>query len=328
MKTLLLSLNDVEKCLSLDGVINAVEEGYMAFQKNQLDQPAIQSMEMPAHNGETDIKSCYNEGNEAISVKIVSGFYNNGKVNELPTMIGTVLLYDGTTGVPLCIMDGSLITGVRTGAAGAVSCKYLARKNSKIAAVLGTGGQARMQIYAICRVLKLEEIRVYGRSPKALMEYKGDIEHETGVKVTVCSTPEEAMRGADIAVSTTPSKVPMVDESAIRKGMHIIAVGADMAGKNEWDPGIFRDAKVICDSTCQCLSRGETRNAVEARVIEDSDIFGEIGEIILGTKPGRESDEEITIFDTTGMGVQDNVTALNVYETAKKLGLGQYFEFM
>ncbi len=328
MKTMLLSMADVEKSLSMKEVIAAVEEGYLAFEEGRVQQPDIVSMEMPGHNGETDIKSCYNASNESVSVKIASGFYDNGKDNDLPTMIGMLLLFDGKTGAPLCVMDGSLITGIRTGAAGAISSKLLARKDAKTVAVFGGGGQARMQVYGLCQVLDIETIKVYSQYPGELHAYQADVEKETGRKVILCDSAAEAMEGADIAISTTPSKGFLVDSSLVRTGMHIVAVGADMAGKNEWDPQIFKGAKVVNDSIPQCISRGETRNALISGVITEQEIHGEIGEILAGKKPGRESDEEITIFDTTGMGIQDNVTAMKVYEIAKEKGLGQWFEFL
>lgn len=328
MKTLLLSMADVQHILSMRDVISAVKEGYLAFDQGKVQQPDIVSMEMEAYNGETDIKSCCNELNQRISVKIASGFYNNGKVNTLPTMIGTIQLFDGTTGAPLCIMDGSLITGIRTGAAGAISSEYLARKNAQTVCVIGGGGQARMQVYGLCQVRPIENVRVFSPYPPELPKYKEDVEHTTGVPVTICETVEEAVQGADIIITTTPSKQYLVPANLVRKGMHIVAVGADMAGKNEWDPEVFRGAKIVNDSIAQCTTRGETRNALLAGVIQQNDIYGEIGELVSGKKPGRISEDEITIFDTTGMAIQDNVTAVKVYEMAKAQGLGTWFEFL
>ena len=114
----------------------------------------------------------------------------------------------------------------------------------------------------------------------------------------------------------------------VKPGLHIVAVGADMPGKNEWDPKIFGKAKIVNDSIAQCVSRGETRNAILSGVIEERDIYGEIGQILTGEKKGRESDEEITLFDTTGMAIQDNVTAMKVYELAKAKGFGSWFSFL
>lgn len=328
MKTMLLSMADVQKLLSMEEVIEAVERGYVAFEEKKVQQPDIVSMEMPQNNGETDIKSCYNELNESVSVKIASGFYDNGKINDLPTMIGTISIFDGKTGAPTCIMDGSLITGVRTAAAGAISSKHFARKDSKVVAVFGGGGQARMQVYGLCKVMDIDKVNVYSQFPEELAKYKEDVEKETGKQVVICETAAEAMKDADIAISVTPSKDFLVSKDLVKPGMHIVAVGADMAGKNEWDPAIFKGAKVINDSMDQCVSRGETRNAIINNIITRDDIYGEIGEIVTGKKAGRESDEEITIFDTTGMAIQDNVTAMKVYEMAKEKGMGTYFEFL
>lgn len=329
MKTLLLNMKEVESLLSMEQVIESVSDGYRAFDRGEVQQPDIVSMEMPESNGETDIKSCYNKMNRIASVKIASGFYDNDKVNDLPTMIGTILLLDGTTGEIICIMDGSLITGIRTGAAGAVSCRLLARKDSKTVAVFGGGGQARMQVRGICAVMEnIEKINVFSQYPEELFSYKTEIEKETGKQVIICQSPEEAMRDADIAVSTTPSKEYIVSADLVRPGTHIVAVGADMAGKNEWDPAIFGRAKVVNDSIAQCVARGETRNAIINGVIREEDIYGEIGTILSGRLPGRENDEEITIFDTTGMAIQDNVTAVRVYQAALEKGIGQYFEFL
>ncbi|MCI7147466.1 MAG: ornithine cyclodeaminase family protein [Firmicutes bacterium] len=328
MKTLLLSMDDVGRTLSMKEVIEAVKEGYVAFQKGKVQQPDIVSMEMPHNNGETDIKSCYNALNESVSVKVASGFYDNGKDNDLPTMIGLIEIFDGKTGAPLCVMDGSLITGIRTGAAGAISSELLSRKDSKTVAVMGGGGQARMQIYGLCQVRDIQTVKVFSPYPEELPQYKADVEKETGVKVIICQTVEEAMEDADIAISTTPSKDFLVPAELVKPGMHIVAVGADMDGKNEWDPEIFAGAKIVNDSIAQCISRGETRNPLMAGVIKQEDIYCEIGQLLTGERAGRESYEEITIFDTTGMGIQDNVTAMKVYETARDKGTGTYFEFL
>ena len=327
MKTLLLNREDVAQVLAMKDIISAVEDGYRVFNSGKLQQPRIIGVEMPQHNGDTDIKSCYNSENEAFSVKIVSGFYDNGKTNDLPTLIGNVLIFDGTCGALLCVMDGSLITGVRTGASGAISSKYLARKDSKTVAVIGGGGQARMQVYALCELMEIETVKVYSPQPQELPKYKEDVEARTRLAVVICDTVEEAMQGADIAISTTPSKQYLASADLVKPGMHIVAVGADMEGKNEWDPQIFSNAKIVNDSIAECCARGETRNALIAGVITEENIYAEIGQIIEGEKKGRESDDEITIYDTVGLGIQDNVTAMRVYEIAKERNLGKYFEF-
>ena len=329
MKTLLLSRTDVANSLDMAEVIEGVREGYMAYQSRKVDQPPVVSMLMPKNHADCDVKCCYNELNDAMTVKVAALYEDNGVRNDLPKMMGSVILYDTKDGNALAIMDGGLITGTRTGAAGAVSCQLFAREDSHVLAVFGGGGQARMQARAITLVRDITEIRVYSQYPAELPAYKKDMEAELNIPVVIAETPEEAMTGADIAVSTTPSMEYLASAGLVRPGMHIVAVGADMEGKNEWDPEVFAKAdKIICDSIAQCLERGETRNAVVAGTVTESDIYAEIGEVLLGNKPGRETPDEITIFDTTGMGVQDNVTAVKVYETALSRGYGQKFEFI
>lgn len=328
MKTLLLKKSEVNSLLNMKDVIASVEEGYKAFCSGQVIQPDIVSIEIPENNGEMDIKAGYSKSSQMISVKCASGFYENQRTTELPNSQSTVLLFDGGTGFPLCIMDGSLITGYRTGAAGAVSAKLLARKDSRTVAVIGTGEQARMQVRALKEVLDFDCIRIWGRSADQASLYKREIEEELKCSVEVSETPETAVNFADIVITTTPGKSPLIKKEWIRAGTHITAVGADLEGKQELDVEVFRSAKIVVDNLRQCMTRGETQNPLRQGVISTEDIHCEIGQILLGEKPGRESDAELTIFDTTGMAVQDNATAAKIYARALELNLGQYYAFM
>ncbi len=328
MKTLLLNRSEVASLLDMDRVIAAVEDAYRAFARGEVLQPPIMSIELPERNGEIDFKGGYCRSNDVISMKGASGFWDNLKDRGIPNSLSTVLLFDGTTGALTCVMDGSLITGYRTGAAGGISAKHLARPESSCIAIIGAGMQGRMQIRALSRVLPIKDVFVWDSYAQALPPYKEEMERELGVSVHACATPEEAVRGADAVVTATPGTKPFVEKSWIRPGTHIVAVGADMEGKQELDAALFAGAKIVVDSIAQCTSRGETRNAIEQGVIAPKDIHAEIGEILLGKKPGRENAQEITIFDTTGMAVQDNLTAAAVYESAKTKGLGLWHEFM
>lgn len=328
MKTLLLNRTSVMSLIQMKDVIASVEEGYRAFSNGEVIQPDIVSIEVPEANGEMDIKAGYSRRTGMISVKCASGFYENQKTSNLPNSLSTVLLFDGSTGFPLCIMDGSPITGYRTGAAGAVSAKLLARKNSKTIAVIGTGEQARMQIRALREVLNFEQILVWGRSADQTTAYHLEMEAELNCTVKPCMTAEEAVINADIIITCTPGKAPVVKREWVRPGTHIIAVGADMEGKQELDASLFDNAKIVVDNRSQCITRGETRNPILQGVILPKDVHCEIGQILLGEKPGRENDLEITIFDTTGMAVQDNVTAVKIYQRALELELGEEYDFM
>ncbi len=328
LETLLLNESEVKSLLNIKDVIASVEDAYTAYCSGQVLQPDIISIELPEFHGEMDIKAGYSRSSGMISVKCASGFYRNQKSANLPNSMSTVLLFDGDTGFPRCVMNGGPITAYRTGAAGAVSAKLLARNDSSSVAVIGTGEQARMQVRALKEVVELKKIMVWGRSAGQVSAYRNEMETELRCQAEACDTPEEAVKKADIIVTATPGKAAIVRREWVRQGTHIIAVGADMEGKQELDPSLFAGAKLVVDNQSQCITRGETQNPLRQGVIRTEDIYCELGQILLGKKPGRENDKEITIFDTTGMAVQDNVTAVKIYKEALARRLGRYYDFI
>jgi ornithine cyclodeaminase/alanine dehydrogenase len=328
MKTLLLKKEEVSRLICMKEVIGTVEEAYKAFNSNQVVQPDYIGIDLHSPRGDIDFKLGYYKSNEVISMKASSGgFINNPTAHGVPSGMGTILLFDARSCALICVMDGSLITGLRTGASGAVSVKALARKNAKKITSIGTGNQARMQIRAINEIMKIEEIHAWARSPESLSKYKTDIESEFGIPVIMANSKKEAVEQADILITTTRGKGPLVEAGWVKPGTHIVAIGTDQQGKQELDPEIFRNAKVVVDSIAQCTEKGETWHPINKNIITKDDIHGEIGEILLGKKPGRESDEEITIFDSTGMAIQDNTTANKIYQNAIANNVGTFFEF-
>lgn len=328
MKTLLLNKEEVGRLINMKELIGAVEEAYKAFNSQQVIQPDYIGIHLPAPRGEIDFKLGYYAGNEVISMKASSGgFPNNPTEHGLPSGMGTILLFDARSCALMCVMDGSLITGLRTGASGAVSVKALARKNAKTIASIGTGNQARMQIRAIREVMQIETIHAWDSHPQTLTQYKADIEREFGIPVVMAQSKKAAVEQADILITTTRGKGSLVEAAWIQPGTHIVAIGTDQQGKQELDPEIFRGAKIVNDSTTQCSEKGETWHPLHHHIISPANIHGEIGEILLGHKPGRVNDEEITIFDSTGMAIQDNTTATRIYRNAMDSGSGTFFEF-
>lgn len=328
METLLLSKQDVDMLINMKDAITSVEQAYTDYCSNMVIQPPIVSIEDEENNGELDIKTCYSKSNQFISIKSASGYWDNPKVYNLPTMLATIMLIDGKTGYPLCIMDGSLITGYRTGAAGGLSAHLLARKNSKKVAIIGAGNQARMQLKAICEVLNIESVKVWDTNTELLAAYKEEISKSLNLLVETCETAKDAVIDADIIVTTTPSKNMIVKDEWIKEGTHIIAIGADMAGKQELDTKIFRRAKIYVDSISQCVERGETRNAIMSGDIKTTDIYAELGEILLKGKQARDNDTQVTIFDATGMGIQDNTLAELIYNKALSMGIGSKIKLL
>ncbi|MEB3043556.1 ornithine cyclodeaminase family protein [Rhizobium mulingense] len=328
MQTLLLNKEDVGRLICMRDVIAAVEEAYKAYNSDQVVQPDYIGIHLPSPRGEVDFKLGYNKANEVISMKASSGgFIDNPAAHGVPSGMGTILLFDARSCALTCVMDGSLITGLRTGAAGAVSVKALARKDARKVASIGTGNQARMQIRAINEIMTIEEIHAWDSHPETLARYKADIESEFGISVVTANSKRVAVEQADILVTTTRGKGSVVEADWVKAGTHIVAIGTDQRGKQELDPEIFRNAKVVVDSMAQCVEKGETWHPLDRNIIARDDIHGEIGEILLGRKPGRENDDEVTIFDSTGMAIQDNVTANRIYRNAIDGGAGTFFEF-
>jgi ornithine cyclodeaminase/alanine dehydrogenase-like protein (mu-crystallin family) len=261
MPTLLLSKKEVARLLTMDLALASARTAFSIYQKGRMQQPPIVSMAVDAHQGELDLKSCYVPDSELISIKIASGYWNNPKDHRLPAMHAPLVLLAGKTGYPLCIMDGSLITGYRTGAAGALSAALLARKESRTVALVGSGNQAFMQVMALKKVLDIQEVRVYSPDRHRVEAFKKNLHDHLDISVIPCKGAEEALKGADILITATPSEKAVVSREWIKAGTHIIAIGADMAGKQELDTSILKAAKIYVDSLSQCLERGRSETA-------------------------------------------------------------------
>lgn len=328
MDTLLLNKDEVESLIDRDSVFEAVEAGYRSFNSGLVVQPDFMAVTLPGTHEGIDFKGGLDMGGGYISIKASSGGYDNNPKLGLPRGMNTVMLFEANTSALRCIMDGTWITNMRTAAAGAISVKYLARENAEKLCIIGAGKQARNQLLAIMRVRNLTEVRVWDAMPEFLDAYVKEMKEETGLNILKCATAEEAVRSVDIVVTVTRGHSgPIVKKEWLKPGTHIVAVGSDMPDKQELEADIFAGAKVVNDSIGLCIKSGETHNAVREGIIKPEDIHAEIGEIILGKKTGRENAEEITIFDTVGMAIQDNVTAAMLYKGALKRGMGTNYTF-
>ena len=327
-EVLILTRKEVESCLSMKRTIDAVREAYIAFANDRVQMPPVMHLDVEKYNGEVDIKSGFVEDFDLIGTKIASGYYDNHKLG-LPPGIAVIVLLDLKTSMPLAIMDGTYITAYRTGAAGAVAASVLARKDSTKVGIIGAGTQGRMQILALKELFQLEEIRVWDIDEKIAQKYSIEMSELLGIDVRNFTNREEVVRGSDIVVTVTPSKKALVEVEWIEKGMHINAIGADGPGKQEHDPAIVKLAdKVVVDSLSQCKRIGEIQHALSLGLIKEQDVHGEIGEILIGKKVGRESDDEITFFDSTGLAAQDIAAAHVVLEAAREKKLGYSTKLM
>ena len=329
METLLLNQDEVGSLIDLDAVRAAVEDGYRSFSGGQVVQPDFMALTIPGTHLGMDVKGGLDMGSGFMSLKTSSGGYDDNPKLGLPIGMNTVLLFETATSALRCIMEGTWITGCRTGAAGAISVKYLARDDAHVLGVIGAGKQARMQLQAIMRVRRLTEVRAWDALPHYLDSYAEEMAAETGLAIRRCDSAEEAVRGADIVVTTTRGRSgPIVRREWIGPGTHIAAIGSDMPGKQELDADVFTGAKLVCDSIPLCAKSGETQNPIRAGLLRPEDVHAEIGEIVLGRKPGRESRDEVTIFDTVGMAIQDVATAAMLYRSALEKGLGTRYAFL
>ena len=239
-----------------------------------------------------------------------------------------VCVFDATTGMLVSILfDNGYLTDLRTGAAGALAADLLARKEASRAAIIGCGIQGRYQLAALLGVRKITRVDAFDLSPEKSRAYVEVVAAEHGLDVRVAASAEEAVAEADIVVTTTPSRQPHFSAAWLHQGLHITAMGADMAAKQELAVEVMSRAdKVVADSLSQCLTQGEIHKAIDAGVIRAEDVYAELGEIAAGLKPGRTSASEITVADLTGVGVQDAAVANIVVSAACADGVGRLLD--
>jgi len=324
-EVLVLTKNDIESVVTMEDAIEVVEEGFKAFNLGKAEIPFPVALLVPDHNGDIHIKPGYIRGDDTYTIKIASGFYDNPDLG-LSSTHGMLLLFSSKTGLPLCFeVDRCFLTDLRTAAAGAVAARALANKSVHKVAVIGTGTQARLQIEALSKVRQFDELRVWGRNPDHMKKYVSEMNKVTGARITPSKTARDAIVGSDIVVTTTMSTSPVVMASWIGKGVHVTAMGSDSPEKQELETGVLGKAdKIVVDSLTQCAKLGEVHHALADGTIAEKDVHAELGEVLLGKKPGRVFDDEITVCDLTGLAVQDVVISQLVYRRALKKGIGSH----
>ena len=321
--TLVLSRSDLEKLLTMEDVNFAIEKAFDSYGRGKWDTPTKIIFPQEEHNGDFGAMPAYCHEPEYIAIKW-GGVHNNNPAQGLPTTLTQIILSDPATAWPLLIAEGALITQMRTGAAVGIATKYMARENSKILAIVGAGAVGRRAAQSISLVRKLSEIRVADSSPDNAKFFAREMETLLGVPVNPSGSIEQAVRGADIVSVATPSRAPLILADWITPGAHINAMGADSPGKQELDPAILLKARIIADSVSQALVYGESQSAVREGLLPKEKILGHIGEVVAGTLTGRASEEEITVFDGTGLALEDAAVAYMAYNKARRATPGAY----
>ncbi len=319
---------ELRRCVSLDTeAVEAVEDAFRGLGAGQVVMPPILSLPVHEANGEMDVKTAYVPGLDSFALKVSTGFFDNPKFG-LPSLSGMMMLLSAKTGqVEALLLDNGYLTDLRTAAAGAVAAKYLARQEAKVAGVLGTGLQARLQLQALTLVRPIEKALVWGRDAGKAEAYAKEMSQSLGIPVETAASPDAAARDCDILVTTTPARAPLLSAAGLHPGLHITAMGSDAEGKNEIAPEVLAQAgRVVVDRRSQCERLGELAAALKAGVVDASAVQPELGEVILGTAPGRSQAEEITLCDLTGTGAQDTAIALFAFKRAQAQGLGTALE--
>lgn len=322
-KTLILSRSDMMGLLTPAEYNSCVEQAYRMHGAGRYYMDPKGHIVLDKYPGEWEAMPSYIEEPEAAACKWVSIRERNRDQFDLPTVFSILIYTHPETGFPLAICDGSYHTVMRTGAAGAVSAKWLARKDSKCLAIVGAGHMAVGTLATCNEVFKWQEVRVWSRTQKTLDAFVRE-EQPKYENFSICASTElkRVVEGADVVVTVTPARGAIVMEEWIAPGTHIAAIGADKGGDQELDPKIVQNARIFVDDIRQCRTDGEINVPLQQGIIKEEDIAGEIGEVIFGKKPGRTSDTEITLFDSTGIALQDSATVPMEYERAMAAGVG------
>jgi ornithine cyclodeaminase/alanine dehydrogenase len=306
--------------------MTAVEHAFKLHGEGRTQPPGI--LGVHARDGGFHIKAGLLDLNRSyFAAKVNANFPENGKRYGLPTIQGVVVLCDGGNGYPLALIDSIEITIQRTGAATGVAAKHLARPDSKTATICGCGNQGRISLRALTKVLPIEVVWAYDRDQSQAQNFAIELGKELGMDVEVVDDLETAVRQSDVCVTCTPSTQPFLSEALVAPGTFIAAVGADNPEKRELEPTLLGRSKLVVDVLEQGATIGELHHALDAGVITRDDVYAELGEVTAGLKSGRTSRDEIIIFDSTGMALQDVVTAAAVYEKAVTEGVGTLVNF-
>ncbi|WP_432663105.1 ornithine cyclodeaminase family protein [Wukongibacter baidiensis] len=343
----LISNDRVKESLDMLSVISQVEKAYLLKSQNEALLFPVITHDWVVGKKDMDIKSgCFGGEVNVFGLKALTYMEDNDAFN-LPRLSGTMMIFNSLNGQLLGLLDSRSITGLRTGAAGAIGSKYLARKDSETLLIIGSGNQAFYNLAGNLLVMdNLKKVLIYDPLNKESAEafasgvrerlieeifnkYSSSENYEslikkTDVKYEAVEDLRSAAEVADIIVTVTPARSPLLQKDWIKKGVHINCVGADMEGKQEIDENIFSDAKIVVDDMHQATSIGETEVPIKKGVISPEDIHSEIGNIILGEQPARTSEDEITVFDTTGLALQDLIVAKHLLDLAEKDNLPKY----
>jgi alanine dehydrogenase len=325
--SLILTGSEVMQILNMDLALAAAQEAFQAYGEGRVNMPPKSYLQL----AQGDFRAMYGEiflpDAHICGLKWVNVHPGN-PAKKLLTVMAKILLNDPDTGLEFADLDGTHVTDFRTGAAGGLAAKYLARPEASRLGLVGAGAQARTQLAAVLKVRPIQEVVVFDRHVAHAQDFADYVAATYGVAARAVADARDAVQDLDIITTTTPSSQPVVFRDWVSPGAHINAIGADAAGKEELDPAILQAAKIVVDDWAQASHSGEINVPLAQGKLKPEQIYGSLGEIAAGKKPGRTSPEEITVFDSTGLIIQDLALAYAVYRRAKESGLGVEKDFL
>jgi alanine dehydrogenase len=311
---ILIKKDEIESLITIKEVVGVVEDAFAAYARNEAEMPPKSYVTLPKGDFRA-MPACISG---VCGVKWVNCHPKNFEYG-LPTVMALLILNNPENGLPIAIMDGMSITALRTGAAGAIAAKYMAN-DTHLVSLVGCGVQAVTQIMALNEVKRIGEVRLYDIKTESAEKFKR--EKIIDADFSVCTDIKSCVEGAEILITTTPARRPIVMNEWLSDGVHINAMGADAPGKQELDPRILKRSKIVVDDWRQASNNGEINIPLKDGIITKDDVYAELGDIIIGKKEWKREGGEITIFDSTGLAVQDIATAKLIYEEAVKEGVG------
>ena len=306
-RTVYISEEEVKRLLTMQETIEAVE---MAFREKALGNAVMPpKLIIPLPDGDLRAMPAYLKGVNLAGVKVVNSHPKNRALG-LPTVMAIIIAVDPKTGFPIAVIEATHLTAMRTAAAGAIAVKLLARHDSSVVALVGAGTQARYQLLALSVVMKrIDEVHVWSLERELADSLVEEMQSQIDADFFIHETAREAVSGADIIVTATPSRTPIVMSEWVSDGVHINAIGADAPGKQELDPALLKRARIFLDDWAQGTESGEVNVPLREGLISHDDILGELGDVLIGRIEGRMDENDVTIFSSTGLAIQDIAVA-------------------
>lgn len=319
-----LSSSDVEKLLDMPAAIEAVADAYRLIHQGEAELPVRANVPVAPYEGSLMSMPAYLGGEmDALGAKLISFYGMNPTERGLPAVQGNVLLFDGKTGALVALMDAGFLTAMRTGASGGVAARYLAREDARTLTIFGSGAAAPYQVEAALCERAIERVYVLSRSQANAEAMAAALASDLGVEASATDDVAMAVGVADILVTATSAHEPLFEGVLLRPGVHITGIGSHLPYASEVDAETLQRAKVVVDQMGACLAEaGDLIRPIEGGLYSAERIHAEIGAIIAGDRPGRESGEEITLFKSVGLAAQDVAVAKVVYEKAVAQGAG------